>query len=394
MQGDYAYARTRFEESLALWEELEDQHGIAFTLACLARQADMLGERALARSLAEASLDRYRKLGDSWGTAFALKLLGAVHKNMGDYAAARSLTEASLVRYRELGDAWGITDALSYSSEIAIHQRDYLVARAWLEEALGIGQRLGNKWFLKAVYRHLGNIARQQDNDEQAAVALFEQSLSLAREIGDRSGITYACVRLGLISQRRGDDQQAMRYFRESLEHIALIPGQGVILALAGCAALATGHQQWDRADRLYGSAEALRAKLVHPLDPGEQADYDHTVAMRARRQEPRIAAAWQQGQVLTLEEAVAYALTWPDAPSTAEPSSVLPPPPAYPAGLTTREVEVLRLLAQGLTYAEIAAKLIITRRTVNGHTTSIYSKLGVNRRAAATRFALAHHLV
>jgi DNA-binding CsgD family transcriptional regulator len=75
-------------------------------------------------------------------------------------------------------------------------------------------------------------------------------------------------------------------------------------------------------------------------------------------------------------------------------PGSVAPAAPAYPAGLTTREVEVLRLLAQGLTYAQIAENLIITRRTVNGHVTSIYSKLGVNGRAAATRFAAEHHLV
>ncbi|MEZ4621117.1 MAG: LuxR C-terminal-related transcriptional regulator [Caldilineaceae bacterium] len=69
-------------------------------------------------------------------------------------------------------------------------------------------------------------------------------------------------------------------------------------------------------------------------------------------------------------------------------------PPPAYPAGLTTREVDVLRLLAQGLTYAQIAGQLIITRRTVNAHLTTIYDKLGVHSRSAATRFAVAHHLV
>jgi DNA-binding NarL/FixJ family response regulator len=72
----------------------------------------------------------------------------------------------------------------------------------------------------------------------------------------------------------------------------------------------------------------------------------------------------------------------------------VAPIPPTYPAGLTAREVEVLRLLAQGLTYAQIADKLIISRRTVNGHVTSIYSKLGVTTRATATRFAVEHNLV
>jgi DNA-binding CsgD family transcriptional regulator/tetratricopeptide (TPR) repeat protein len=65
----------------------------------------------------------------------------------------------------------------------------------------------------------------------------------------------------------------------------------------------------------------------------------------------------------------------------------------AYPAGLTAREVDVLRLVAQGLTDAEVAERLFLARRTVNTHLTSIYTKLGVNTRAAATRFAVEHEL-
>jgi DNA-binding NarL/FixJ family response regulator len=62
--------------------------------------------------------------------------------------------------------------------------------------------------------------------------------------------------------------------------------------------------------------------------------------------------------------------------------------------GLTPREVEVLGLLAQGLSDRQIAEQLVIARRTVNWYLTSIYSKLGVSSRAAATRYALEHHLV
>ena len=64
------------------------------------------------------------------------------------------------------------------------------------------------------------------------------------------------------------------------------------------------------------------------------------------------------------------------------------------PAGLTNREMEVLRLVAQGLTDAQVAARLIISPRTVNTHLTSIYNKLGVDSRAAATRFAVERQLV
>ena len=67
---------------------------------------------------------------------------------------------------------------------------------------------------------------------------------------------------------------------------------------------------------------------------------------------------------------------------------------PPYPTGLTAREVEVLRLVAQGLTDMQVAEQLIISPRTVNSHLTSMYNKLGVDSRAAATRFAFEHRLV
>jgi DNA-binding NarL/FixJ family response regulator len=64
-------------------------------------------------------------------------------------------------------------------------------------------------------------------------------------------------------------------------------------------------------------------------------------------------------------------------------------PPQAHPAGLTLREVEVLRLLAAGLTDAQVAERLVLSVRTVHSHVRSIYRKLGVRSRTAATGYAL-----
>ena len=77
--------------------------------------------------------------------------------------------------------------------------------------------------------------------------------------------------------------------------------------------------------------------------------------------------------------------------PSTAHSAKV---PTLYPAGLTAREVEVLHLVAQGLSNEQVAEQLVISPRTVNTHLTSIYGKIGVGSRSAATRYALEHHLV
>ncbi len=69
-------------------------------------------------------------------------------------------------------------------------------------------------------------------------------------------------------------------------------------------------------------------------------------------------------------------------------------PTSEYPAGLTAREVDVLKLAARGLTNAQIAQQLYLSPRTVNAHLNSIYQKLGVSSRTAATRFASEHGLI
>ena len=61
--------------------------------------------------------------------------------------------------------------------------------------------------------------------------------------------------------------------------------------------------------------------------------------------------------------------------------------------GLTAREVEVLKLVAAGLMNRQIAERLAVSTRTVDAHLRSIYAKLGVKSRSAATRFAVDHHL-
>jgi len=65
-----------------------------------------------------------------------------------------------------------------------------------------------------------------------------------------------------------------------------------------------------------------------------------------------------------------------------------------YPAGLSVREVEVLRLVAQGATNRQIAETLVISVKTVNAHITHILNKIGCDNRTAATTFAIQHGLL
>jgi DNA-binding CsgD family transcriptional regulator len=99
---------------------------------------------------------------------------------------------------------------------------------------------------------------------------------------------------------------------------------------------------------------------------------------------DPETAAArLSEGRELGPDEAIALALAT-RLPDVRTPS---------PSGLSQREIDVLRLLAQGHTDREIAAMLFVSRRTASTHVRHIYDKLNVSSRVAATAWALRHGL-
>ena len=131
---------------------------------------------------------------------------------------------------------------------------------------------------------------------------------------------------------------------------------------------------------------------------PVYRAEYEQGVSSaRVALGEQAFAASWDQGRTMAPREALfskrQVELSQPmfiERASTHPVKSVA----TYPDGLTAREVEVLRFLAQGLTDAHIAEQLVISPRTVNTHLTSIYSKIQLSSRSGATRYAIEHHLV
>jgi DNA-binding CsgD family transcriptional regulator len=142
--------------------------------------------------------------------------------------------------------------------------------------------------------------------------------------------------------------------------------------------------------------SEAFREAIGVPMPPIERPDYERAVAAaRSHLGQRAFAAAWEEGRSMTLEQVLAglkaLSISIPSEPVSAPPDTERV---TYPAGLTAREVEVLRLVAQGLTDVQVAEQLVISPRTVNTHLTSIYAKIQVSSRSAATAYALAHHLV
>jgi DNA-binding CsgD family transcriptional regulator len=290
--------------------------------------------------------------------------------------------------------------ALSNLATTATLQRAYTTASTLVEEEITLFQALDDAWGLAMAFVGLGCLAGQQ-GDYRTACTHFAKALALRRNEIDKWNIAEALSLLGEALQRQGELGQAVTCYQECLAVFHEVGDKaGIALTLHDLGTLAQTQREPERAACLLAAAAGLRSltggATFNTLT--DSADYERAIAtVRTTLGEDVFAARWAEGQAMSLEQAIAYALIVPDAPEAAALASAEHPVvarPTYPAGLTAREVEVLRLLAQGLTYAQIADQLVISRRTVNTHVTAIYNKLGVTTRGAAMRFALDHHLV
>ncbi len=398
LQGDKAQARVLNEECLALGRELGDTWLIAFALRTLGWLAKDQGQYEQATTLLQQSLTLAHAVGDLFLVSDSMAGLAFVAWGQGDYARATALLEQGLAYAQKLGFTGGIAWELCDLGEMAYHQGDYTRAAALLAQSLTIRRKLGNQEDVAWTLHCLGQAALAQ-GDDRAAQTYLEERLQIMQERGNKQGIAASLTNLALVIHAQGNVTQAQALLEESLTLVQELDNRvGIATVLDGVAVLALAKGYPARAARLGGAADTIRATTGAIRSPSEVLSllnrplYERTVAgARCQVGEARFMAAWAEGRAMTLEQAVAYALDQPMALQTAQPS---PPSPAYPAGLTAREVEVLRLVAQGLTNPQVADKLVISPHTVNVHLRSIYGKLGVTSRTAATRFALAHRLI
>jgi len=271
-------------------------------------------------------------------------------------------------------------------------------ARTLLEEGLTIFRAFGHTWGIALILSLLGQLALQQGELNQAEVFL-KDGARLASEVGDRRNVARSRLLLAGLTALRGDYAAARLQYEEGLSTALDIRYTSLIasgLKGLGCVAAAQGLHTW--AAVLWGTAEPMRESrsMAIPL-----AIYERMVSVaRGQLGEPAFAQALAEGRTLTPEQALASHEAFPpQTPQQAQaaPGSSPTAPtrhPSYPAGLTVREVEVLRLVAQGRTDAQVAEQLVISPRTVNWHLTSIYGKIGVSSRSAATRYAFEHQLM
>jgi len=191
--------------------------------------------------------------------------------------------------------------------------------------------------------------------------------------------------------RQAGEMEQAWAYAERALAH-ATAPRQPLALIAA--------HRLLGELDTEAHRFDAAAAHLQESLALADAcaAPYERALALLAMA-ELRAAMAAATEAATFLEEARTICERLGAKPALARADALAgrlsssPIMAAYPAGLTAREVEVLRLVAAGLMNSEIAARLFLSERTIEQHLRSVYNKLGSSSRTAATRFAIENHL-
>src|SRR5260221_2230872 len=379
------------QESLVLFREIGDTQGLGDATFHLAHVAFARWDLAAARSLFEESLVSLRQTGDKTRVAWALNALALVVLYQGEYARVHPLAEQAGKTFKEVGDTSGVAMALMTLARVVFWQGDLARAQTLAEEVLARASETGITSAEALALALQGEITLAQGETTTARL-LIEQSHTLWQEVENQGMLAWTLSLLGKVLAVQGDHTAARTAYEESLlGGLAVVEIAPTLEGLAVVAA-AQGETTW--AVRLLAAAAALRDSLGAPLPPVYRADYERcAAAARAQLGEQAFAVAWAEGRGMTWEQALA-ARGPVTTPRETHPTPPAKSAPTSPFGLTAREVEVLRLLAQGLTDAQIAAHLIISPRTVNTHLKAIYGKIQVSSRSAATRYALDQHLI
>jgi predicted ATPase/DNA-binding SARP family transcriptional activator/Tfp pilus assembly protein PilF len=276
----------------------------AGTLAC--QQSDLTN----AYALLDESLALYQEVDDKAAIATTLNGLGMVARQQGDFAQTQAYFEASLAQWREINGTWGIAVTLGNLGELMMQQGDLDRAREFIEESLMLQEAMGAKRGIALSLCFLGAVLLYQGDSEQAQ-ALLERGLAVSQEIDDKVIIARALYNLGLVALYQGQYEHARRRLEESLLWRWEIGyKEAVASSLEGLAALAAAENDGDQAALLLGVAEATRAAIGAPLSPMEHSNRERVIALiREQIGDEQLAENWQAGQSLSLEEAVAEAI-------------------------------------------------------------------------------------
>jgi ATP/maltotriose-dependent transcriptional regulator MalT len=245
---------------------------------------------------------------------------------------------------------------------------------------------------------------------------IYQESLELFQELGYKNGIQWTLCQLGQFAHLRGEHERAKLLLQQSLIIVKQMGKSGgyateplIYLSETFC-----GQGESERGTYLLGAVdEFIRTQYAKSNLYAKRVrmGYERALAAaRAQLDEATFAAAYAQGQIMTVDQAVAYVLTnvteisqqtvlelratelvnVDENPEYEPPttSNGAHPSPSLPDSLSERELEILCLIADGLNSREVSKRLTLSVGTIRWYLKLIYSKLNAHSRSEAIAHA------
>jgi DNA-binding CsgD family transcriptional regulator/tetratricopeptide (TPR) repeat protein len=322
--------------------------------------------------------------------------LGVLADNLFQFDRAKSYQTEALRLWTEADDRAGMTQAQIDLTWQYMDSTKLAEARQTADEALSLAEDIGDERLIASALCIRSAVNLNFGMLEDVTPAL-ERSVAMWRRLGDMESVASTTALLGQTFLLRSDFERSRSLLAEALRlHVRVGNYDSLIAVLVSLFVLSSNTieqpEQARDAARVYGVMLAWEDVTAETPSPWWSSEFTQALfrKMYAHLDQTAFEQAVADGKQLTTSGLLALAdrITAPRRSATTAASEVAP----YDE-LTPREIEVLQLVAQGMTNAQVARELTITPRTVNAHLTAIYGKLGVTSRSGAIRYALQHHL-
>jgi predicted ATPase/DNA-binding CsgD family transcriptional regulator len=281
---------------------------------------------------------------------------------------------------------------------------DLDMARVHLERARDLARESGDRRALALALRSLVAVSLWTPSPAHPRPRLraeAEEAAAIYRDLGDLRNLAIV---LACLARLQADAGEALATLRESLRLAGQVKDPLAMILPCRTATVLVGEvlgPEW--AARYLGIVEVVRGHIEEGVPVAYDAAFTDAfgrdaagrVAERARQAlgEAAFARAVAAGRAVPFDLVAGEILALIGEPGSAPAEVPAGADPLAALGLTPREGEVLRLLAQGLTDRGIAEALFISPRTVSGHVANLLAKLGLDSRTAASAFAVRHGL-
>jgi non-specific serine/threonine protein kinase len=317
--------------------------------------------------------------------ASALSNVGMLLRQQGELVRARAVLEEALSLARGVGDQWLVGSTLiNLASALDGEDESQLkVGAALVQEALGMWEERGDDWGVAVarVYLAIGDLFRQRG---LFAEGRLNEALLVFQRLRDDRSSAVAWLLLAVAARLQGDYSRVVSSLREGVALCRDLDKPGM---LALCADLASWLLRGDdplRAAVLVGASEAIRDTEVALSAYERHLRAEVMSDLRTRVREQALALALKQGHALSSEQVLE--LLEDDDGVVAVPN--LESDPDEDTELTEREMEILRLMSEGLSNKQIADTIFVSEGTAKLGIRSIYRKLRAHNRAQAIGIA------